>query len=326
MKSIKSLGLSLAVISTLGFVGCGGSGSGSSSGSASDLTFPSNAINAEPTLENGNKTRDATTINLIGRTPGLNSVSNDSKLNTALLSSKIFKRLSKYAEDINIQSYSLNKIVNETEICPLTGTFSYSGSVNEINGASLTYTITNCSDGYENLNGSIYMTIKNIDANANKFKDYTIKFTTDYTITNISDKSMTKISANSYMAINVTKFNWSSKMEDFKLSTTLQATDGTEYYGLQDCVYYFTDNTNVKMYQTKGKVYINNLTSYADYDTNYDMSKTPLVFSGSHGTLISGEARYNMSNNGKVKIVVESYNEAKTYVDANGDGTYELSE
>jgi len=42
--------------------------------------------------------------------------------------------------------------------------------------------------------------------------------------------------------------------------------------------------------------------------------------------ILSGEARYIMGNNGKVKIVVESTDSVKTYVDADGDGGYELSE
>ena len=77
------------------------------------------------------------------------------------------------------------------------------------------------------------------------------------------------------------------------------------------------------MYQTQGKIYIDNLNSFVNYDTTYDMSQTPFVFS--YKGLLSGEARYNMSSGGKVKIVAES-NKAVTYVDANGDGVYELRE
>jgi hypothetical protein len=57
------------------------------------------------------------------------------------------------------------------------------------------------------------------------------------------------------------------------------------------------------------------------------MSKTPFVFN-KDGTVKNdnGEARYNMSGNGKVKIIASKKDGGvKTYIDKNGDGTYELS-
>jgi hypothetical protein len=58
------------------------------------------------------------------------------------------------------------------------------------------------------------------------------------------------------------------------------------------------------------------------------MSKTPFVFN-KKGTIKydNGEARYNMSGNGKVKIIASQDDDGvKIYIDENGDGTYELSE
>ena len=328
MNKIKSLGLrglSLIVISTLGFTGCGGGG-GSSSGSTSGLSFPSNAVKAEPTLENGKKVKDAVARNQTSGVPSLNSINATSNLNIALLSSKISTIIFKHTKNIDLQSYSLNEAVNETNNCSGGGTLSYNGNVDESNGGSVTVTANNCNEGEVKINGSIYLTVGNYDSNADAFKDDTVKFTTDFTVTNLSDNSVEKISKNSYMAINVTTFDNYGSIKDFKLSISLQATDGSESYGVQDGIYYFkTDNNDLTMYQTSGKVYINNLASYVNYDTNYDMSKTPFVFSTYYGTPKSGEARYNMANGGKVKIVAES-NVAKTYVDADGDGTYELHE
>lgn len=325
MKSLSYIsGFGLALVLSIGLNGCGGGGGGSSSGSTSGLSFPSNAVVAKPTLANGEKVKDATATNQIEGVPGLNSVDTNSKLNTALLSSKISTIMFKYTKNINFQSYALNEAVNETDNCSGGGTISYSGNGDDTHGGSVTVTANNCNGRYEKINGSMYMTIGNYDSSADNFKDYTIKFTTDFTVTNLSDSSVEKISKNSYMAINTTAFDSYGDMKDFKLSMSLQATDGSEYYGLQDCVFYYNKaGSDLEMYQTKGRIYIDNLASYVNYDTNYDMSQTPFVFSGYYGTLQSGEARYNMSSNGKVKIVVES-NEAKTYVDADGDGTYEL--
>ena len=327
MKKIKSLGLSLVVISTLGFTGCGGGG-GSSSGTTSGSLFPSNAVKAKPTLENGEKVKDVVATNQVGETSellsSLNSIDTNSKLNTALLSSKISTIILKHTKNINLQSYSLNEAVNETDNCSGGGTISYNGNGDDANGGTVTITANNCIENSIKMNGSVYATIGNYDSSADDFKDYTIKYTTDFDV--VADNSVIKIFKNSYEAINITKFDEYGDPQDFKLSTSLQATDGSESYGVQDGTYYCKmDNNDLIMYQTSGKVYINNLASYVDYDTDYDMSQTPFVFSGYYGTLQSGEARYNMANGGKVKIVAES-NVAKAYVDADGDGTYELHE
>jgi hypothetical protein len=81
------------------------------------------------------------------------------------------------------------------------------------------------------------------------------------------------------------------------------------------------------MYQTKGRIYIDNLASYVTYDTTYDMSKTPFVFN-KNGTIKNddGEARYNMSGNGKVKIIASQEDDGvKIYIDEDGDGVYSLN-
>ena len=330
MRSFSFLGgLSLALVLGIGFSGCGGGGGGSSSGSTSGLSFPSNAVKAKPTLENGKKVKDVVATNQAressGLISGLNSIDTNSKLNTALFSSKISTIIFKHTKNINLQSYSLNEAVNQTYNCSGGGTISYNGNGDDINGGTITMVANNCSEYDVKMNGSVYATIGNYDSSADDFKDYTIKYTTDFDVA--IGNSVIKIFKNSYEAINITKFDEYGGIQDFKFSETLKATAGSESYGVQDGIYYFKINNvnDLEMYQTSGKVYINNLASYVNCDTTYDMSKTPFVFSGYSGTLQSGEARYNMSGSGKVKIVVES-NEAKTYVDADGDGTYELHE
>ena len=87
--------------------------------------------------------------------------------------------------------------------------------------------------------------------------------------------------------------------------------------------HYKTDNANEILYQKKGIIYIDNLTKYAEYDTSYDMSKTPFIYNFFYG-LQSGEARYNLSNGSKMRIVIEG--SVKVEVDTNGDGEYELTD
>jgi len=319
MKNMKKIGISLTILSSLILVGCGGGGSSSSSDS---LNFPSNSVIAKPTLENGQKVEDATTTNQVSGV--LNSIDTTSKLNTALLGSKISKKALEYSKNINLKSYSLNETIDESESCSQGGTINYSGEVKENNGGTITFKVNKCQEDGEIMDGIINMKISNYDSNADDYKNYDFKFISDFTVDNISDNVKVKIFAKSYMSIDVSSFDNYGEMEKAKLSLTLQAKEGSEFYGLKDCTYYIKDNYNFEIYQTGGRVYINNLVSYVDYNTNYDMSKTPFIFKY-NDTLISGEAHYNMSNNGEVKIKVES-NEAKTYIDADGDGIYELRE
>jgi len=337
MERIKRLGLSLLVIA--GLVGCGGGGGSSSvetpgSGTPGngDSFFPSNAVLADPTPENAQKVTDLIVADQAKinsdyiNTLTLNSVSNKPKLNIVLLSSNISKTLFELTKYIDIQSYSLNETVSKTIDCLQGGTMDYSMSGDEINGFNYTVAANNCVNNNVKIDGEYIATVKNRDTNTNLFKDYTIKFTTDFTVTDLSNNSMTKIFANSYMATNVISFGSFGVFKDFKVTLSVKATNGTENYGLENCILYYKNDTNsVEVYQTDGKIYINDLTSYVEYDTSYDMSQTPFVFSVDDGTLISGEARYKMANNGKLKIKVESNNEVKVYLD-DGNGIFELIE
>jgi hypothetical protein len=319
--NLKYIGVSLAIALSLGISGCGGGGGSSSTGDTSGLSFPSNAVVAEPTLANGILVEDAVATNQTSGIPLLNSVDANSKFNVALLGNEVSSIIATHIKDTNINSYSLNETINETVNCSSGGSYSINGTGSDTAGGTLTMSFNQCNEGAGIINGSIYASISNYDANVDDYKDMSIKFTSDFTMT--TGSTVAKISQNSYMNVNVLTFNYGSKAT-FKLAMSIQATDGTIYFGQKDSIYYFsTDGYNTQMYQTQGKVYINNLVSYVDYDTSYDMSQTPFVFNGS--SITSGEARYKMSGSGKVKIIVQSNNPI-TYIDADGDGTYELSE
>ncbi|NOZ91372.1 MAG: hypothetical protein GXO60_08830, partial [Epsilonproteobacteria bacterium] len=147
-----------------------------------------------------------------------------------------------------------------------------------------------------------------------------IYFTTDFSIQDISTGDVANIKKNSNFTIS------SLSGDRVKLEVTLQATSGSNYYGQKNAIYYVYDGGNsTYLYQTKGRIYINNLNNYVDYDTSYNMSQTPFEYD-SNGALVSGEAHYLMANNGKLKIRVESANNPVSYIDADGDGVFEQSE
>ena len=316
------LSLSIVAVSFL-TIGCGGGGGGSST--SNSISFPSDATSAEPTLENGKKVEDAVASNQSSGLPTLNSVNNSTSLNSALLTKDISDNLSQSIKGLKFNNYSLNQTINEREDCSHGGNISYNGSGDE-HGGSVTLNINRCNNGEELLNGSVYISVSNYDTQADDFKDISMKFTSDYTVKNLSNNKTITISKGSYLTENIIEFNNYDEASKYKLRMSIKASDGTNRYGLKDAIYYFhEEDYKTSVYQTDGRVYIDNLASYVNYDKSYNMSKTPFVYQYEREIPVSGEARYIMKNNSKVKIVAEN-NDVITYIDSDGDGNYELSE
>lgn len=325
MKKIKFFSYGLAIMAALniGLTGCGGGGGSSSTPS---VVFPSDSVLAEPTLVNALKVTDAVIgdpLDNIPDIPLLNSVNNSSKMNPELLSRNVSKKITGYTKDINIDTYALNEVINEEIPCTTSGTISISGSA-DATGGTITFTFNECNDGDDLiLNGSVQASVSDYDSVADNFKAVTMTFITDLTLTDLAQTLIGKIVKGSYLSMNVLTFDIFGDIATYKVSVSMQATDGTNISGIENAVYYY-DETNwpdMEMYQTAGKIYIDNLASYVEYDTTYDMSVTPFIFLS--GVLTSGEVHYNMADGGKMKIVIVG-GLVTTYVDVDGDGTYEL--
>lgn len=322
MKKVKFLSYGLAIVSAsiIGLTGCGG-------GSSTDtnIVFPSSSVLAEPTLANAQKVRDIVIGNPIDNIPILNSVNNSTKVNTELLSRNVAKKITGYTKNININTYSLNEVISEQILCATSGTIDLSGSA-DASGGTVTFIFNECNDGDDLiLNGSAQASVSDYDSTADDFKTWSITFLTDLTMTDLSATLIAKIVQGSYISMNILTFDIEGFPQTYKLSISIQATDGIEVVGLENAVYYY-DETNypdMEVYQTSGKIYIDNLTSYVEYDTTYDMSVTPFVYLS--GVLTSGEVHYNMDGNGTMKIIIVD-EIVNTYVDADGDGEYEIND
>lgn len=317
MKMKRVLSKSLIVVIGLGFVACGG---GSASSGESGFSFPSNAVEAEPTIENGNKVKEVVAQNQ-SSSYSINSVNSSESSNIAFVLSDItnFVKETSSFDDI----YALNETIDETENCDNGGTVRISGSGSETNGGTVIETYNNCSLDGILIDGSIEGTIYNYNLEHDEFQNINVKFLTDTSveINGLSSKIYSGSSVNS----EVLSFSTYDETESMKMTISAISEFNGNKSGQNNAMYYFNNlgTSTPSMYQTQGKIYIDNLTSFVDYDSSYDMSQTPFVFN--YSGLSSGEGRYIMANGGKVKIVAES-NEAKTYVDADGDGTFELSE
>jgi hypothetical protein len=92
-------------------------------------------------------------------------------MNTALLTNQISQNISKYIEDVNLQTYSLNAVVNNTQSCGGGGTLTISGEIIEKTSMALSMTARNCNDTIVKMNGSVDFTISGYNSDNNLFKD-----------------------------------------------------------------------------------------------------------------------------------------------------------
>jgi len=305
MKTNKTISVVISAILCSGilFTGCGGGDNSSNSGNNNNSLFSKNAKLAEPTLENANKVAFITKEFLpILKMPNINIDNLD---------------MDKFNDIDEIQ-------FTDTQDCDLNGSMTLTFNKNE-NYTNMTIIFNDCKKGSLTINGSISTIAKNFDSNIGKYKNYITKFPTDFVIKPDDDIIIFKYFANSYIEKNV-NFDTNGNWKDYNLSTSLKMKFGIEDFGFQDCNFHFINEDDfVKYYQTEGKIYINNLNSYVEYDKNYNMSVTPFKISNDD-TLISGEAQYIMSNNSKMKIVVLDPDNIEVEIDTDGDGEFELNE
>lgn len=315
MKILEKKWIIITLASFL-FIGCSGD---SDNGTTNTIAFPSSAINSEPTIENGTKVKEIVSQNQQEQY-AINSVSDSNTQNIAITMKKLNDITS---SKINYETYSLNETVNETENCINGGNINTTGSGSETTGGSITITFNSCNEDDLVMNGKMHVTLSKYDATYEDYANISLTILEDVIMTSSQDGT---IKLKSGSTITTESSNFTSYYEANKMKMTISAISeiGPIKTGQEDAVYYFDlSYYEPSMYQTQGKIYINNLESYVEYDTSYDMSQTPFVFS--YYGLESGEARYNTAKGGKVKVTAEN-GVAKAHVDVNGDGIYELSE
>lgn len=302
---MKKIIFSVATIVALSLTGCGGGGGGSSS--APTALFPTNAVVASPTSANGEKLSDNLKNN--SSASALNSTDSDSGVNTALMSNVVKNMMLKNISNNN----ALNAVIDENPNCEDGGTQRLYGSVNESTYfADLTITYNNCNEDNTISNGSVNAKIQFTDANYDTLSYITISLPTDLDLSGNYIMTM-------YKGTNISMTNFSG--DNYKMTLNQKGKVGSEIFGSQNAVWQVNDGATTTMYQTAGKEYINNLTEYVTYDTNYDMSATPLVFNV-NGDLTAGIGKYLAGSN-SVEIEVTADNELTISVDTDGDGNYD---
>lgn len=320
MKKVAS-GLTL-LIALIAFNGCGGDGGGSSSvngsgGSSASLTFPTNATVAPATADSGEKVAN----NVAGSntsTSFINSITSDGNMNLASQSASIVRVANKHLKN-HFTPYALNEAINETESCSDGGTMNFNGTTSGTND-TVTITYSQCKEDGTTLNGAIKFVGVTTDAESETYVSESISFLSDFTITG-DEREWGMIKAGSSIAVTSMVYDSNDDLGSCTVTITMQGKLDNELFGSENTVWKMTfGSSDLSMYLTSGKEYINNLANYATYDTSYDMSAAPFVFNN-YGDLTSGTARFLLGGSGKATIQVTETNKVRVDIDSDGDGS-----
>jgi len=260
-------------------VGCGGVKMETSSNSL----FPGSASLAPATSSNGAKVADMLlSYNLDNAQPSLKLVSKPRKTKTLLdLELSTLKMLQNRLDNNRLQ-----RVVDEGDNCINGGTYYKSGEITKEYGGEIEYNYNNCQIGETIYDGIMRVKASSYDYDLRYFKNLHIEYITNFN-TNYYDTTYT-IKAGSTIDTKLLSKN------SIKILSNIVSKYNGELRGFKD-VEFIVEKLiqGTTLYQTKGRIYINNLKNYVEYDSGYDMSQSPFEYDSSN-SVVSGEAFYKI--------------------------------
>ena len=289
----------LIVATALFVVGCGGGGSGNNGGDKEAL-FPENSKLASPTDDNAVKVIDMLlSYNLDNNTPSLRVTSSDNKKSkNNSLTSFALSQLKLVKAKLPNASMKAMKVINDNGQCSNGGRYYKNGEITKANGGEVEYEYNNCKldDGIV-YDGIMKVKANNYDYDREEFTKIDIEYTTDFSVNDGSGKYTilkgstisTELLDNGYI----------------KVKTSIVSNKNGEKSGFKNVTFIIESyDEGTLLYQTTGRIYINNLKEYVELDRSYDTSETPLEFDSSN-SVQNGEVHYLMRS-AILKIVIEN--------------------
>ena len=315
--------LSISLISSIMFLGCGGS----SSSSNNNITIKPLPINSDTISKIVNAVSEsASSSNQAARTTSnssssLNSISEENNPHFVSFNRNLALEIISKIKKQN----TLNATVNDEINCSEGGKVIITGTFDDTTkNSELTQEFQQCKEFGTTQNGIIKVNLYNYDNNLSFYRNTDIKYLTDFTVCtseNICAKIL-KDSEDNLEIYRVHSDNNVTWIDSFKFKTTQKQQVGTQIAGEENSIYNIDTNntTNIlSMYPLQGRLIFDNY--YLDYDTEHDMSSTPLEVNLTNRETLSGTF-YFKSGTTKLKIVFDR-NNSTAYIDKDGDGTYE---
>jgi len=305
MKYLKSLILALAVVFAVS--GCGG-GAGGNGGYEGSGLFPSNSSLADATEDNGIEVAEMlVSYNVESNSPDFRKyrVLDNTKSSKKALSALVLSQLDMVKSKISPKrSHKRAKIIDEDGVCSNGGSYYKHGEITKEYGGEVEYEYNNCKIGGVLYDGKMLVKASDYDYYNEEFTKIDIEYKSDFYTDDGEQYTIKKGSTISTTLLD--NGNYEVK------STIVSRKDG-KTKGFKDVVFVIKSYSNFTyLYQTSGRIYINNLREYVVLDDDYDMSDTPFKYDNTN-SLKSGEARYLMRG-GKLKISIEN---GEAYVSIN---------
>jgi len=302
MKYLKSLILALTVVFAVS--GCGG-GNGGYEGNG---LFPSNSSLADATEDNGIEVaKMLVSYNIDSNSPDFRKsrVLANAKSSKKALSALVLSQLDMVKSKIAPKSSNKRaKIIDEDGRCSNGGSYYKHGEITKAYGGEVEYEYNNCEIGGVLYDGKMLVKASDYDYDNEEFTKIDIEYKSDFYTDDGEQYTIKKGSTISTTLLD--NGNYEVK------STIVSRKDG-KTKGFKDVVFVIESYSNFTyLYQTSGRIYINNLREYVVLDDDYDMSDTPFTYDNTN-SLKSGEARYLMRG-GKLKISIQN---GEAYVSIN---------
>lgn len=294
-----------AALVALSFNGCGDTATDTSTALFPSVAEADASLNTGTALAENLVTSSGASLNAVS---GSNSSANVAQESLTFL--KAIKEGVKQASNSDMLNAA------QTLDCNNGGTIGYSGTADSATGAyDMTMTYNQCDYGYGIImNGSIH-TYGTVTDQVNMYGTYTSTILSDYSMVDSSNSGIT------FYAGTTIAFSVDASTTDIRQSVKLKILDAL--FGTEN-THWVIDNATLDAYQDSGREYLNNLTSYVDYDQRWDMSLTPLQHD-SYGYVTGGEAQYIFSNGAVIHLTVTAINTVLVELDADGDGVFESS-
>ena len=298
---MKTIIKSFLIVSTALFiVGCGGGKGGNIGNGDKEVLFPDSSRLASPTDDNAIKVIDMLlSYNLDNNTPSLRVTSADNKKSkNNSLAAFALSQLKMVKEKLPNNSMKSMKVIQDNGECNNGGRYYKNGEITKANGGEVEYEYRNCRlDNGITYDGIMKVKASNYDYDREEFAKLDITYSTDFTVSDSSGR---------YVILEGSTIS-TQLLDDgyIKVKTTIVSSKNGEKSGFKDVTFIIESyDEGTLLYQTTGRIYINNLNEYVELDKSYDTSETPLEFDSSN-SVQNGEVHYLMRS-AILKIVIEN--------------------
>ncbi len=254
--------------------------------------FPSSSKLASPTYSNGNEVADMLlSYNMQTNAPSMRLVANGNKKRNLI--EYMISQIDKVTPTVT--NNRLQKVIDESNECSNGGSLYKSGNLDK-SGGEVEYHFNNCYIDGELYDGILRVKASNYDYNIKKFKKLKLTYLNDF---KTSTETIKEDSTLSVELLDSDDFGDYFKVIADSVSSSDKGLRGFKNFTFVVAEYSLKTSLIIK----GGRVYINNLNNFVEYDKSYDMSQSQFDYN-SNNILTQGMAQFLMKD---ATLQIEAY-------------------